>query len=289
MSDGIKSSRARAGSHSHLGAFTLVELLVVMAIVAILAAILLPALAGARSKASAIQCLNNERQLTMACLLYTADHDDELPYNMGGAEIHRQVALGNYLNWNSSVLSWEPDPDNTNTVLLTQGGIGTDLTPPVYRCPSDRVVSDIQAALGWQARVRTYSMNAMVGNAGEFSKEGTNVNNPNYRQFFKLSEITQPSRIFLFIEEHPDSINDGYFLNQPPSMKWTDLPASFHEGAANLTYADGHTEMYKWRLAATKPPPWPEAAKLPLPVLASERADFGWLMYRTSLESSFHY
>jgi prepilin-type N-terminal cleavage/methylation domain-containing protein/prepilin-type processing-associated H-X9-DG protein len=291
MSDGNKSSLSRAGSPGNPDgrAFTLVELLVVMAIVAILAAILLPALAGARSKASAIRCLNNGRQLTTACLLYVADHDDELPYNMGGDEIKRQVAQGNFLNWNSSVLSWELDSDNTNTALLTMGGIGSDLTPPVYRCPSDRVVSDIQAAAGWQARVRSYSMNAMAGNAGEYSKEGTNVNNPNYRQFFKLGDISQPSRIFLFIEEHPDSINDGYFLNQPPSMQWTDLPASFHDGAANLTYADGRSEMYKWRLTATKPPPWPDAAKLPFTVLPSQRSDFGWLMFRTSLESDYRY
>ena len=291
MSDRNNTSCAGARTQGYPGggAFTLVELLVVVAIIAILAAILLPALAGVRSRASAIQSLNNERQLTMACLLYVTDHDDELPYNMGGDEIKRKVAQNLFLNWNSTVLSWELDSDNTNTFLLMQGGIGADLTPSVYRCPSDRVVSDIQAAAGWQARVRSYSMNAMVGNAGEYSNAGTNVNNPGYRQFYKLSEITQPSRIFMFIEEHPDSINDGYFLNQPPSSQWTDLPASDHNGAVSLTYADGHSETYKWRLASTRPPPLPDAAKLPITVLPRERADFGWLMFRTSLESNYRY
>ena len=83
-------------------------------------------------------------------------------------------------------MSWESDADNTNSVLLTSGGIGpyTSHTAPVYKCPDDRAVSDIQARLGWTSRVRTYSMNAMVGNAGEFSQNGANVNNPDYRQFF---------------------------------------------------------------------------------------------------------
>jgi prepilin-type N-terminal cleavage/methylation domain-containing protein/prepilin-type processing-associated H-X9-DG protein len=289
MLDGHKQASFRVELKAAQAGFTLVELLVVSAIVAILAAMLLPALAGARSRALAAQCLSNERQLTMACLLYCVDHDDELPYNKGADEIRRDVAQGLYLNWNSNVLNWELDSDNTNTFLLTQGGIGPSLTPPVYRCPSDSAVSDIQSTAGWQMRVRSYSMNAMVGNAGEFSAQGTNVNNPRYRQFFKLGEIVQPSRIFIFVEEHPDSINDGYFLNKPPSMEWTDLPASYHNGGANLSYADGHIEMYRWRLAATKPPPRPDAAKLPISVSATAQADFGWLMQRTSLESNYRY
>ncbi|MEY2410402.1 MAG: hypothetical protein QOF48_3072, partial [Verrucomicrobiota bacterium] len=182
------------------------------------------------------------------------------------------------------------DPDNTNLVLLTRGAFGADLTPGIYRCPSDRVLSDIQLAAGWQSRVRSYSMNAMAGNAGEYSSQGTNINNPGYRQFFKLGEISQPARIFLFIEEHPDSVNDGYFLNKPPSMEWTDLPASYHNGSANLSYADGHSEPYKWRLATTRPPARPDAAHLPFPLpTPAQREDFGWLMSRTSLEANYRY
>ena len=125
-------------------------------------------------------------------------------------------------------------------------------------------------------------MNAMVGDAGEFTLGSTNVNNPYYRQFFKLSEFSAASSIFVFIEEHPDSINDGYFLNRASTGGWTDLPASFHNGSANLTFADGHAESRRWMLPSTKPDPRPDAAGLPFSLGDDDRADFYWLMRRTS-------
>ena len=128
-------------------------------------------------------------------------------------------------------------------------------------------------------------MNAMVGNAGQFLQAGANVNNPEYRQFLKLGQIPEPARIFVLTEEHPDSINDAYFLNKPDSMQWLDLPASYHNGAANLAFADGHLESHKWRFPSTKPPARPDAAHLPFLVPAAERADFDWLMARTTIDS----
>ena len=267
--------------------FTLIELLTVIAVIAILAALLLPALAAAKAKASSISCLNSERQLMLGCLLYSSDFNDALPYNLGAAEIKKLEARSQFWNWSSPVMSWELDPDNTNTVQLTEGGIGpyTSRTSRVYRCPADSAVSDIQAHAGWTARVRSISMNAMVGNAGQFLADGANVNNPYYLQFLKLGQIPQPTQIFVLTEEHPDSINDGYFLNQPDSMRWVDLPASYHNGAANLAFADGHLETHRWRFASTKPPAHPDAAHLPRSVPAAERADFDWLMDRTTIDS----
>jgi prepilin-type processing-associated H-X9-DG protein len=125
-------------------------------------------------------------------------------------------------------------------------------------------------------------MNAMVGDAGEISRSGSNTNNPYYRQFFRASQIHSPSRIFVFIEEHPDSITDAYFLNKPDRLEWLDLPASYHGGGANLSFADGHVETHRWLFPATKPPPRPDAAPLPLTIPPAEREDFDWLMARTS-------
>jgi prepilin-type N-terminal cleavage/methylation domain-containing protein/prepilin-type processing-associated H-X9-DG protein len=268
--------------------FTLIELLTVIAVIAILAALLLPVLAAAKSKGTAISCLSNERQLMLASLVYTGDFNDALPYNLGAAEIERLEAQSQFWNWTTPVMSWELDSDNTNTVLLTQGGIGpyTSRTARIYRCPADSVVSDIQAQAGWTARVRSISMNAMVGNAGQFISAGANVNNPDYRQFLNLGQIPQPAQIFVLTEEHPDSIDDGYFLDKPDSLQWLDLPASYHNGAANLAFADGHLETHPWRCASTKPPALPDAAHLPFPVPPAQQTDFDWLMERTTVDSS---
>jgi prepilin-type N-terminal cleavage/methylation domain-containing protein/prepilin-type processing-associated H-X9-DG protein len=266
--------------------FTLVELLVVIALVALLAALLLPALASVKAKGRAIYCLNSTKQMSLACLLYADDSGDRLPYNLGTAEIKQLAAQSRYPNWSTPVMSWELDADNTNSALLTAGGIGpyAGSGTKIYRCPNDAVVSDVQAQAGWTTRVRSISMNAMVGDAGEFSQSGANVNNPYYRQFFKQSQIPQPSRIFVFIEEHADSINDGYFLNHLNRWRWYDLPASYHQGAANLSFADGHLETHKWRFASTMPPDRPDAAHLPFAIPALERGDFDWLRERTTVD-----
>jgi prepilin-type N-terminal cleavage/methylation domain-containing protein/prepilin-type processing-associated H-X9-DG protein len=267
--------------------FTLIELLTVIAVIAVLASLLLPVLAGTKVKAHAISCLSNERQLMLASLVYVGDFNDALPYNLGTGEIKKLEAQQQFLNWSTPVMNWELDSDNTNTLWLTRGGIGpyTSTSAPLYRCPADSVVSDIQAQVGWTRRVRSISMNAMVGNAGQFLQSGANVNNPEYKQFLTVRQIPEPARIFVLTEEHPDSINDGYFLNKPDSLRWLDLPASYHNGSANLAFADGHLESHKWRFASTKPPSRPDAAHLPFPVPATERADFYWLMERTTIES----
>lgn len=265
--------------------FTLVELLVVIAIVGILAGLLLPGLAKARDRAHATACLNNQRQLMLACQLYADDHGDALPYNFGDVETRRTVARGEFLNWVNNVLNWELDADNTNRAWVTAGGLGPYVKSVVnvYRCPSDRVLSDLQAKAGWTARVRSVSMNALMGDAGEFSRSGGNVNVSGYRQYFRFGQVPSPARLFVFIEEHPDSVDDGYFLNNPYVPEWHDLPASYHNGAANLTFADGHAERRRWQDPSTKPPARPDAAGLPLRLPAGERADFNWLMDRTSL------
>ena len=268
----------------HVG-FTLIELLVCIGIIAILAGMLVPALSSAKTRAQTASCLNNHRQLTLACLMYADDARDTMPYNLGEGEIRLTQAEQRYLNWNSSVMSWELDSDNTNVALVTTGGIGpyTGRSAAIYRCPADRVVSDLQANAGWTARVRTISMNAMVGDAGEFSNTGANRNNPNYKQFFRLSQIPRPATIFVFSEEHPDSVNDGYFLNKHRSRQWLDLPASFHNRAANLTFADGHVELRRWKSASTCPPARPDAANLPFEIPPQDLVDYNWLMARTSI------
>jgi prepilin-type processing-associated H-X9-DG protein len=132
--------------------------------------------------------------------------------------------------------------------------------------------------------VRSYSMNAMVGDAGDFSQGGTNRNNPDYVQFFKMTSIPQPSQIFVFLDEHPDSIIDGYFLNKAYYHEWFDLPASYHNGTAAFSFADGHSEVHRWVNNLTKRPAQPDAAQLPFYIPASQMADFDWVVDHMSVD-----
>jgi prepilin-type processing-associated H-X9-DG protein len=228
--------------------------------------------------------LNNVRQLNLAWLVYAHDNGDSLAYNLGATEIKQILARKLQYNWANSVLNWELDSDNTNLVLNTDAALGQYVSrnAQVFKCPADRTVSSIQRHAGWTARSRSISMNAMVGDAGQFVRSGQNVNNPDYRQFLNLGQINNTSGVFVFIEEHPDSINDGYFLNKTSFQGWTDLPASYHNGAANLSFADGHAGSHSWLVASTKKPSRPDAAGLPFLLQPTERADLYWLLRRTS-------
>ena len=279
-------SRGQPGNGLRVG-FTLVELLVVIAIIAVLAALLLPALSRTRDRAYALSCLNNTRQLALGWRLYADDHSDRLAYNLGGDATRKSVARKTNLNWVNNLLDWEPgNSDNTNTATLTEASLGpyVNRNTEVYRCPADHALSAEQRKAGWRARVRSYSMNAMVGDAGELSTAGYNQNNPEYTQFFKLTTIPHPQEIFVFLDEHPDSINDGYFLNKADKHEWIDLPASYHNGAAAFSFADGHSEIHRWKDASTKPPPYPDAADLPRDVNYKGYADFYWILERMSVD-----
>jgi prepilin-type N-terminal cleavage/methylation domain-containing protein/prepilin-type processing-associated H-X9-DG protein len=276
-------SAASERQRSH--GFTLIELLVVIGVIAILAGILLPVLSQAKAKGHAITCLNNQRQLLLAWQVYADENEDRAPANFGKEQVLEEIANGTYRNWVNNVLDWTDNPMNTNTALLFAGGIGPYLSGVhnVYRCPSDFVLSEMQQALGWRSRVRSYSMNLMVGDAGNISTTGANTNNPSYRQFFTTTEIPQPSDIFVFIEEHPDTIDDGYFLNKYYAANWIDLPASYHSGGANLAFADGHVEFHRWQVASTR---WPAAPLVvPYPVtLTDGKADYSWVVQHMSIK-----
>jgi prepilin-type N-terminal cleavage/methylation domain-containing protein len=264
------------------GAFTLIELLVVIAIIAILSAILLPALSRAKVQAQSIPCLNNTRQLTLAWQMYANDFESQLPYNLGMAGSSFRTPL----NWVNNVMTWGLDPDNTNTATLTGASLGSFVSQAtaIYRCPSDHAVSAAQSAAGWDGRIRSYSMNAMVGNAGDFSTNGFNINNPDYVQFFKITQIPQPSEIFVFLDEHPDSINDGYFLERDYYPEWHDLPATYHNSATAFSYADGHSSLHRWTQPTTTRPPLPDTANLPIPVPATGKGDLEWVLGHMSVD-----
>jgi len=275
--------------------FTLIELLVVIAIIAVLAALLLPALSAAHMRAQGIQCLSNTRQLLVAWELYTHEHDDQLPYNLGMTEGGPRTPL----NWVNNVMTWDLSSDNTNLATITDASLGPySSATTIYRCPADDVLSAMQSAAGWDARIRSYSMNAMVGNAGDFSTNGFNVNNPGYTQFFKITQIPQPVDIFVFLDEHPDSIDDGYFLDKAVetasantyggptynNAQWIDLPATYHNRATAFSFADGHSALHRWAQADTYRPPAPDAAGLPISIPSNQQQDFDWVVEHMSVD-----
>ncbi len=278
-----------------LDGFTLIELMAVIAIIAILSALVLPALAKGRMRAQAISCLSNTHQLGLACQLYTDDHENYLPYNLGmnGSSFRTNA------NWVNNVMTWNLSEDNTNAATITESGLGAygSGNTAYYHCPADNTLSSIQREAGWSKRLRSYSMNAMLGNAGDFSAGGVNTNNPNYKQFFKTSQIPLPAEIFSFLDEHPDSIDDGYFVNRAGTRsgttgissyshyEWTDLPASYHNGSASIVYADGHASLHRWADKSTVCRPEPAAAALPLQLSSEAHSDFDWVVQHMSIQN----
>jgi prepilin-type N-terminal cleavage/methylation domain-containing protein/prepilin-type processing-associated H-X9-DG protein len=252
-------------------AFTLLELLVVIAIIAILASLLFPSLVMSKSKAEAMTCGSNIRQLSLAWTLYADENADRLVNNHGVPE-----TLARRQTWANNVEDWLDGPDNTNLVYLSDSKLGpyANHATKIYKCPSDR-----EPAANGQ-RIRSMSMNSMVGDPGEL----TNRFNPTYIQFFKSAEIPKPSGIYVFLDEHCDTINDGFFLNRLENYNWGNLPGSYHGGAVNLSFADGHLERHKWVVPDTVRPARQGAARGG--IVASPPTDFDWLKERTSVKKT---
>ncbi len=225
--------------HSYSKGFTLIELLVVIAIIAILAALLLPALAKAKAKAKEQSCLVNTRQLMLAWMMYPDDYDGRMVSNHGVAE-----TIAKRRNWVNNVMDHSLAQDNTNILFIKEALLSpyTSKSAGIYKCPSDHFLSHEQRRAGWKSRVRSFSMNCFVGDAGMLNAPGPqNALAMGWRQFLQMGDIPSPSEIYVILDENPPSLNDGWF-HVFPKYGTGDEIASNHDGRATFSFADGHSE-----------------------------------------------
>jgi prepilin-type processing-associated H-X9-DG protein len=234
------------GQPQRADAFTLLELLVVLGTVAILAVLLAPALAASKPGGKMAQCLNGKRQLSLAWQMYAADNSD--------------LILGCTSWLPNAFLDWTSASINTNTAYLTSP-VYSLLAPynqsaAIFKCPADYY----QSAANPGPRDRSVSLNGgLTGSSTGPTVEGAAPNGHYFGtgalgagRCLRMSDLAKPgpAAVFAFLDEHPDSINDGAFMNNPgyaaTAERWRDLPASYHNGAAGFSFADGHAEMHVW-------------------------------------------
>jgi prepilin-type N-terminal cleavage/methylation domain-containing protein/prepilin-type processing-associated H-X9-DG protein len=224
-----------SGHRNRVGAFTLIELLVVIAIIGILAALLLPVLSSAKMRAQGIKCRSNLKQLQLGWIMYNDDNGSRIPQNiasdfMGFTDNPLQTNAQPGQIYASWVLGDAgSSPNWTNDLLITHGLIWPYVTQiGLYKCPADPTV-----------RERNYSMNAWM--------DGMTPWNSLCVDYIKVTDIAKPSQSMVFIDENPNTINDGYWAQDPTQRtQWIDSPAHYHNSGANMSFADGHAEARKW-------------------------------------------
>jgi prepilin-type processing-associated H-X9-DG protein len=251
---------------------------------------LLPALGRAKQKAQGIGCLNNTKQLTLAWSMYCGDFNDRVANNYGVAETLAAIQQKKFDNWVNNVMTWSATGTDgisvTNNEWVANGVLGKYMAAAIgaYKCPADNYVSPTQSKAGFKIRNRSLSMNSVFGRfsiGNDSTIKGQNWGFPEYRQFLKQTQVPRPAKTWLVLDEHPDSINDGYFINNPTAGAWQDVPASYHGGACGFSFADGHSEIRKWKSNTSIYPAVRYTGPSAKSFDAAGKVDFKWYLERT--------
>jgi prepilin-type processing-associated H-X9-DG protein len=277
----------------------LIELLVVIAIIAILASLLLPALAKAKTKAQGILCLSNMRQLSLAWLQYIHDNNDRLPYaspngGVGPAnpKLDPYAWVTGMMDFNAANPSnWDIEQDIKKSPLWSYCGNSAG----IWKCPADgsTIVPSIGPLKGKRvSRVRSISMMIWLGGFDGVLNVSPGMASPPWRLYQNLGDIVDPGPggTLLFWDQREDSINWGNFFvemtgfpDKPEQTQIWDYPASYHNGAGGLSFVDGHAEIKRWLDARTKPPLKVNSTSLATGIKAvPNNADVVWLQQRAT-------
>lgn len=258
-------------------AFTLIELLVVIAVIAILAALLLPALAQAKESARLANCISNQRQLITAWQLYADDNGGRLPPN------GPNLVATNSPPWASGGTHFDLPPFYDTKYIMDShyALLGAYLkTPAVYKCPSDRAT--VKVTLVTLPKIRSYSINGYLAPNSYMISDPLYVN-PNYVIFRKQASLMKPDNIFVFMDVLPGSVCfPAFVVYMPPRNIMFHCPSSQHGGGGSVSFADGHVEVHRWLDPRTRPAPDLDGNVMHSTLCAGS-VDMAWIRARTTV------